>query len=205
MENLQQDEQEVPVIGFDNTHMQVWGSSAVWDEDDSQIVAGTMFSNNMQDLKAFFASQVTNSRKTLILRLSQYNGQRDRYLHSIQRKPSYLRKSTSDQNVRGYIYCFEHPAALDPRNSPETFFYVLAKQDEDIREKFIAHLNIAIAWPVQPEWGSYLLENGEYVGAVKNLPILGKDWSGAYRVTKSNSVWEDLIVAGLEGGSLSLN
>lgn len=199
---------EIPQMRLQNGEVQVDVFSAVWDSYNDQLVACGIAAPHKQQIKSILATLSVNSNRTLTLRTPHPQGgyYRSVYLKNTKKGFFHMSKSMTQTNAEGWVECIEHPANGDPRLLPDwDWFYVVTTEGQAFTKKFVDRLNLAIAWPVLPQWSEYLLEAGRYTKLVKALDIAGPGYEKGIMVYKDQSSWESLISAGMVGGSLSLN
>jgi hypothetical protein len=195
------DSDEVRVIRIANDQVLLPGHSAAWDDKNEQIVGMTVASTNQQSLEALWASLVTNSNKSIRVTIP---GDRTYYLKNAKRGYFRKRMPLTKAHARGYVETIIHPAAGDPSKSPKNYFYVLPRGNEELLPLFKSRLSKAIVWPVLDEWLNYLLEKGLEVRAISHLNVFGPDFAkGGFAVLKDDETWDEIIQAGLTGGSIS--
>lgn len=185
-----------------NEHTAVTASSAVWDEENDQIVAITIVSVIKQAIESIQASLCVNHRNWIGLK--EIDGISNTIsFTSARRKYRDTWVNTFASGAKAYVVNLEHPSTLDPRKISDNYFYVLATQDEDLLAKFSERLNMAIAWPIMPEWTTYLHEMGKEYDLVKPLSAAGKDYKAGLCVIGDDAAWENIVQAGLISGELT--
>jgi len=181
-----------------NDHASVACASALWDEDNKQLVAVTLVSSEQQSLRAIYATLVTNSKKTLSLDTSRGTV----YLQGARRGYKTVSGGLQALGAEGHVNSLVHPLAGNPQENAGDWFYVICRRGEsqaDLHLRFIERLQLAIPWPVRPEWAGYLYDNGP----VKTLEQSGPDFFGCL-VRKSAVDWEQIIHEGVTDGYLKV-
>jgi hypothetical protein len=197
---------ELLQMRLQNGETQVYAVNAVWDDKNRQLVACTMASSNKQSIQSILASLSTNSKRFLTLRGAGTYSYSSVYLEGARKGFFKMSKNMSVANAEGWVECIEHPATGDPRLLPDwDYFFVITTPGQDFTKKFVDRLNLAIPWPVLPEWGEYLLENGKSTRLIHDLKMAGPGYERGITVWKREDAWENLISAGVTGGTLSLN
>jgi hypothetical protein len=159
----------------------VYCTSALWSNDDQQLVAATIVSNAHETFRAIWASLATNSSKTLFLSYPGEYRWRDEQVVLKGARRGYTTVRAPLGNAAIYAAALLHPLAGDPSTLPEfkskkgdeeaatPSFYVVAIAGEDMAAKFEQRLAIALPWATQPGWAVYLLEAGQEAQLVKPL------------------------------------
>jgi hypothetical protein len=192
---------EIRVIRVANDQTMLPGHSVAWDDKNEQIAGMTIASTNQQSLHSIWASLVKNSVKSIRVTIP---GDRTYYLQNPRRGVFHKRMPLTKAHARGYVETIIHPAAGDPAKSPKNYFYVLPRGNEELLPLFKNRLSKAIVWPVQDNWLDYLLEKGLEVLAIRHLNVFGPDFAkGGYVVLKDDNIWQEIIEAGIVGGSIS--
>ena len=182
-----------------NDHVSVACSSALWDDDNKQLVAVTLASSEQQSLRAIYATLVTNSKKVISLDANSGTV----YLNSARRGYKVISGNLQGVGADGYVTSLLHPLTGNPQENTADWFYVVCRRGEsqaDLRARFVERLQLAIPWPVRPEWADYLCTNGP----VKSLDQSGPDFFGCC-VRKSAIDWETIIRDGLADGYLKVD
>lgn len=91
-------------------------------------------------------------------------------------------------------------SALKPKEGKP--FYVLAFNGDNAERLFAHRLNLALATPVLPEWGDYLLRTARQEGWLVVLETFGDCLSG-WRVDPT-APWNAAITVGLRTGDIQL-
>lgn len=196
--------QVVKWISIENESARLHAESVLWDDDNHQLVAALFAANDSQVSKAVMAGLMSNSEK--VGKTWLHVDYRTRvYLASA--KGRYVRVSrslSSDSNAAGSALAVLHPKAGNPREFVGDF-YVVATQDEDLRQKFRQRLDMAIQSPVKAEWANYLFCAGMEAGLVKNLSQFGTAFFGV-RVLRSDGEdrWVSIISDGLRNGEIKI-
>ena len=82
--------------------------------------------------------------------------------------------------------------------------YIVIAPGESLKDKFSERLDLAIPWPIQPEWAEYLLEAGQEKDLVQVLPSSGTDFTAGLRIKKNESLWQQVISDGLKRGCIQI-
>jgi len=181
-----------------NDHVSVVCSSLVWDGSSHQLVAATLVSPEQQSLRAITATLATNSKKSLSISV---NG-KSHYIQNTRRGFTSVSGNLVAVGAEGNVLSLLHPLAGNPQEQPGEYFYVVAAKDENLAAKFAERLNLAIPFPVQPEWAAYLLDAaGELVS---ELSLAGNDFPSAICVQRDIFAWQEVIQAGLKHGKINL-
>ena len=107
-------------------------------------------------------------------------------------------------NAEGTVTALLHPLSGDPQANPAEHFYIVVAPGETIAQKFSERLDLAIPWPIQPEWADYLLEAGQEAGLVQVLPGSGTDFQAGLRVEKNETRWQQVISDGLKQARITI-
>ncbi len=196
-------------IRLANDHALAFGSSAIWDTDPEtgipQLVAGQFYAPSQQVLKALYGNLVTNSRKFLTLYDTEH---RSHTLAGARRGYTRLGGNLTAAHAHGHLMVLEHPLASNPAEQTEAWFYVLGLLGEDVVKKFAERLDLAIPWPVQPDWAETLLNLGQEANLVvwceQTGPDTGKEYACGLHVSKDTDAWQAVISTGLQTGALVL-
>ena len=181
-----------------NEHVSVVCSSIVWDDTNHQLVAATLVSPEQQSLRAITATLATNSKKSLSISVDGTS----HYLQNARRGFTCVSGNLAAVGAEGHVLSLLHPLAGNPQEQAGEHFYVVAAKDEHLAAKFAERLNLAIPFPVQPEWAEYLLEaGGELVSA---LSLAGDDFPAAVCVQRDIFAWQEVIQQGLKQGKIKL-
>ena len=190
-------------VSIENESALVHAESALWDEDNCQLVAA-VFSGDKQITKAVMATLMTNSDKIKAWVKQGYTRVCD--LVSAKRRYTQVSRSLADANASGTAMAILHPLAGNPRESNQAHFYVVATPGEDLIQKFRERLDMATSLAVLPAWADYLLTAGREAGLVTELGTFGPTFAGL-RVSKTpygDDGWESVISAGLRSRIISL-
>ena len=182
-----------------NEHVSVVCSSAVWDDDNHQLVAATLVSPEQQSLRAIIATLATNSKKSLSISVDGTS----HYIQNARRGFTCISGNLAAAGAEGYVLSLLHPLAGNPQEQAGQHFYVVAAKDESLAPKFAERLNLAIPFPVQPAWAEYLLEAGEAL--VAPLSLAGEDYPAGICVQRDIFAWQEVIQTGLKAGSIHLS
>jgi hypothetical protein len=109
-------------------------------------------------------------------------------------------------NASGHAQAFLHRLAGDPRLYPrETFFYVVAEQEQDAAQIITERLQLAVHHTFEPRWANYVLKEGQAQSLITPLPILGNHFfSSGWKVSKDPGAWGEIILTGLQAGDLEI-
>jgi hypothetical protein len=184
-----------PVIRIYNDSAMVFASSAIWSLDEQQLVAAQVVSTSGELLKAIKATLANNNSKSFI---SIKTPDDSAYLKGARRGYVAIGNNLAQANAEGTVIALLHPLSGDPQANTADYFYLVATPGESLSQKFAERLDLAIPWPIQPEWAEYLLEVGKKAGLVQALPVSGTDFSAGLRVVKNESRWQQVIAAGLK-------
>jgi hypothetical protein len=190
-----------PVIRIANESAMVFASSAIWSTDDQQLVAAQVVSTSQDLLKAIKASLANNNSKSYVtIKTSDDSA----YLKGARKGYVAVGNNLAQANAEGTVTALLHPLSGDPQANTAEHFYLVVIPGESLAEKFAERLDLAIPWPIQPEWAEYLLETGQKTGLVQPLTASGTDFSAGLRVVKNESQWQQVIAAGLKTGHISI-
>lgn len=182
-------------------HVSVVCSSAAWDMENHQLVAGTLVSPSTQSLRAITATLATNSKKGLTLSVDGSS----HYLQNTRRGFTAISGSLTVSGAEGNVLTIVHPLTGNPQEQPADYFYVLAPKEQNLADIFCERLALAIAWPTQPEWVSYLMEAGSEKELVQHLDTCGPDFGSALCVLKNETGWKTIIESGLAEGRIGIS
>jgi hypothetical protein len=188
---------------LENESARVHAESALWDEDNHQLVAA-IFAADRQLAKAVLASLMTNSDKFNTWLRIGYGA--NIYLASAKRRYTQVSRSLTEANASGAATAILHPLTGNPTESARTFFYVVATPGEDLQKKFRERLDMALPLAILPGWAEYLLMAGREAGLVAELEAFGSTFAGL-RVSKTaygEDGWEVVISAGLRSDAITL-
>jgi hypothetical protein len=191
-----------PIIRITNDSAMLFASSATWSPDDQQLVATQVVTTSQELLKAIKASLATNNRKSYI---TVKTPEDSAYLKGARRGFITATNSLTQANAEGTVSALLHPLSGDPQAHTDDHFYLVITPEEDLSEKFVERLDLAIPWPLQPEWAEYLLEAGKRAGLVEELPTVGTDFSAGLKVLKNETKWQQVISTGLKQGRISIS
>ncbi len=187
-------------LRLSNEHVSVVCGSLAWDEEHHQLVAATLVSPEAQSLRAITATLATNAKKSLTITI-------DGESHFIQNtRRGFIRVSgnLSAVGAEGHILSLLHPLTGNPQEQSDDVFYVVASQAETLPTKFAERLNLAIPFPVKPEWAEYLLDAGLQAGLVQELSQTGDDFPAVVCVQRQVFAWQEIIERGLKKGVIKL-
>ena len=190
-----------PIIRITNESAMLFASSAIWSPQDQQLVAAQVVTTSQDLLKAIKATLAnSNSKSYLTVKTPEDSA----YLKSARRGFVSVSNSLVQANAEGTVTAMQHPLSGDPQANSEDHFFIVVAPGENVRAKFAERLDLAIPWPVQQEWSDYLLEAGKKAGLVEILPNSGNDFSSGIRVTKNETLWQQLISGGLKKGQIKI-
>jgi hypothetical protein len=198
----EQDEKGVEVITLLTEHVRLAASSAVWDDQDSQLVAAQVMFTDPQEIKALRATLANNSSKEWLRVVTEED---NAFLRGARRGFIGVSAGMSKQHAQGNVAALLNPLTGDPQMFSEDHFYVVATPGEDITEKFVQRLDLATPWPADPQWGEYLIESGVERGLVTMLKTAAGDFETALRVEKDAEGWREVIQRGLSEGQIALH
>jgi len=182
-----------------NDSIQAIASAAICDENRMQLVALQYMPNDAQIAKAIRATLANNNSKEFIT----ISGAGERYTLRGAKKgfPAAVvnTKSKTTQGASVGVVVLVNPLTGDPQLWTEDYFYVIATPNQDLEAEFVTRLNLALPWPVQPEWANYLLAEGRSGDLVQDLAIIGDEFAKAVAVHKNDEGWREIIAKGLEG------
>jgi hypothetical protein len=187
-------------LRLSNEHISVVCGSLAWDEEHHQLVAATLVSPEAQSLRAITATLATNAKKSLTITI-------DGESHFIQNtRRGFIRISGNLAAVgaEGHLLTILNPLTGNPQDQSDEVFYVVASQAETLAAKFAERLNLAIPFPVRPEWAEYLLETGLQAGLVQTLSLAGEDFPAAVSVQRQVFAWQEILEHGLKKGVIQL-
>ena len=190
-----------PVIRIANDSAMVFASSAIWSPEDQQLVATQVVTTSQDLLKAVKATLANNNTKSF---LTIKTPDDSAYLKGARRGFVTVASSLTPANAEGTVTALLHPLSGDPQANAADYFYLVVPPDEEISQKFAERLDLAIPWPIQPEWADFLLEAGQDAGLVEVLPQSGDDFQAGLRVSKNETKWQQVISHGLKQGRISI-
>jgi hypothetical protein len=190
-----------PVIRITNESALVFASSAIWSTEDQQLVAAQVVSTSQDLLKAIKASLANNNTKSYVTIKTPDDSA---YLKGARRGYVTVGNNLAQANAKGIVTALLHPLSGDPQANTAEHFYLVVVPGERLPQKFAERLDLAIPWPIQPEWADYLLEAGQKVGLVQPLTASGTDFCAGLRVEKNESQWQQVIAAGLKQGTITI-
>ncbi len=195
-------------IHLSNNHANALAISLVYDpehKDGNMLVAVVLAASSIQMLEALKAEMEKNSGN----HFTAYVGENVSIpLTAAGRGYTNAKALFLKANASGVARAHLHPLAGDPRLHPkENFFYAVVEHGIDPVQKFGQRLELATFHTVIPDWYAWLLRQGQIQGLITTLPVMGQDdtfFSSAYRVSKDNSAWGDLIRHGLTAHAITL-
>ncbi len=191
-----------PLIRITNESAMVFASSAIWDIEHQQLVAAQVVTTSQELLKAIKATLANSNGKSY---LTVKTPDDSAYLKSARRGYVHVSNDLARANAQGSVTALLHPLSGDPQAHSFEHLYIVIAPGESLKEKFAERLDLAIPWPIQPEWSEYLLEAGKRAGLIEVLPACGQDFSAGLRVSKNESKWHELISTGLKSGRISIS
>jgi hypothetical protein len=195
--------EQITWASLENESARVHAESALWDEDNHQLVAA-VFAGDRQIVRAVMASLMTNSDKLNAWIRAGYGART--YLSSAKRRYTQVSRSLSEAHVSGAATVVLHPLAGNPTEYARDFFYVIATPGEDLLKKFRERLDMALPLAILPGWAEYLLTAGREAGLVAELEAFGSTFSGL-RVSKTaygEQGWETVLSSGLRTHAIAL-
>jgi hypothetical protein len=191
------------VVTIMTEHVRLAASSAVWDNENGQLVAAQVMFTDQQEIKALRATLANNSTREWLRVITKDD---NAYLRGARRGFIGVSANMSRQNAQGNVAALLNPLTGDPQLFNDDYFYVVATPGEDITEKFVQRLDLAAPWPVDPAWGEYLINHGMTDGLVTKLTMASptNDFGEALRVEKDEEGWRRLIMQGLQEGHIAV-
>lgn len=200
---LDEDKSEkTPVIRISNESAMLFASSAIWDNDEQQLVAAHVCTAHPDLLKAIKATLANNGGKNF---LTVKAPEADAFLKGARRGFISVNNNLTAANAEGTVTAMLHPLSGDPQANTAEHFYIVVAPDEKLSQKFAERLDLAIPWPIRPEWADYLLEIGQEEGLVHVLPGSGEDFTAGLRIVKNESKWAQVITQGLKQERIALD
>jgi len=193
---------KLKALRVSNKHVSIAASYLVWDTKNEQLVAAQLAATDKQSIESVWATYVTNSKRNISLKTGKYYWD-STIVDNAQKGGAKIARTMDSLNARGYSLTIEHPACGDPRTDKWHYFYVLSLKSENFMPLFIQRLDMAIVWPVLPEWGNYMYEMGEEQGLIKPLSMEGPGYESGVCITKNTESWQAIIEAGFAGGHLN--
>ena len=197
----QAEEKVPPIIRITNDSAMLFASSVIWDEDEQQLVATQVVTTSQDLLKAIKATLATNNSKSF---LTVKTPDDSAFLKGARRGFATISNNLSQANAEGTVTALLHPLSGDPQAQQCEYFYIIAVPGEQLAQKFVERLDLAIPWPLQPEWAEYLLEAGQKAGLVQPLTRTGSDFSAGLRVLKNESKWGQVVSDGLKTDRIAI-
>jgi hypothetical protein len=191
-----------PVIRITNESAMLFASSAIWDNDQQQLVAAQVVTTSQDLLKAIKATLANNGGKNY---LTVKAPETDAFLKGAKRGYINVSNSLVAANADGTVTMLLHPLSGDPQANAAEHFYIVVAPGENLKQKFTERLDLAIPWPIQADWADYLLEAGQVEDLVYLLPDSGKDFTAGFRVLKNEGKWQQLIATGLQSGRIQIS
>ena len=197
----QAEEKVPPIIRITNDSAMLFASSVIWDEDEQQLVATQVVTTSQDLLKAIKATLATNNSKSF---LTVKTPDDSAFLKGARRGFATISNNLAQANAEGTVTALLHPLSGDPQAQQCEYFYIIAVPGEQLAQKFVERLDLAIPWPLQPEWADYLLEAGQKAGLVQPLTRTGSDFSAGLRVLKNESKWGQVVSDGLKTDRIAI-
>ena len=181
-------------ISITNEHAQIFAACVIFDSENEQLVAAVIpyahGGNHAELLKAIKASLSTNSERWITVRSENgttiLKGARQGYIVS----SNSMRQASAEGRVEVWL----HPATASPLSTDRDYFYLLAYAESNLERLFVDRLNLAVPWPVKPEWSDLIFNAGMQVGMITNLPIVGQSrYTIALRIDKNPDKWAVII------------
>lgn len=191
-----------PIIRIMNESAMVFASSAIWSNDDQQLVAAQVVSTSQDLLKAIKASLANNNSKSYVTVKTPDDSA---YLKGARKGYVAVGNNLAQANAEGVVTTLLHPLSGDPQANSAEYFYIVVTPQESLTKKFTERLDLAIPWSIQPEWAEYLLEMGMKAGLVQHLNVSGSNFTAGLRVVKNESEWQQVISVGLKQGTITIS
>jgi len=185
-------------LRIETEHVSIVGSAVVYDPQHSVLVAAQIMPESKEVLTALRATLAHNGNKDWVT----VRGKNTAYLRGAKIGYVTIGANMSKENALGGVVVLLHPLTGDPQLVKKDHFYVVTTKDEKLVDKFTDRLQLAISWPIQPEWGEYLLEKGERAGLTSKLRIEGDEFKEAIRVEIDEARWEAAIVSGIKNDAI---
>jgi hypothetical protein len=194
--------EKTPIIRITNDSAMLFASSAIWDEDEQQLVAAQVVTAHADLLKAIKATLANNGGKNfLTVKAPDANA----LLKGARRGFVCVNNNLTAANAEGIVTALLHPLSGDPQANTAEHFYLVVAPSEKLSQKFSERLDLAIPWPIRTEWADFLLEAGQEEGLVHVLPGSGEDFAAGLRVDKNEAKWAQVISHGLKQGRITLD
>jgi hypothetical protein len=208
-------------ISLSNAHARASVLSAVWSPQDSQLVAVVLAATDKAVLTALKAELEKNNKNALVALAGDVKAE----LAGAKRGHVHVSATLEKVNAQGHVTALLHWRAHDPRIAgnvkaakadsefppAENYFYVVARHGDCLPTLFLERLQLALAWPLKPEWAELLLTMGQDAELVEYLPIglpqelepicpqaHGFTFQAALRVVKCDDRWGTVISQALE-------
>jgi hypothetical protein len=152
-------------------------------------------------LKAIKATLANNNAKSF---LTVKTPDDSAYLKSARKGYISANNNLTQANAEGTVTALLHPLSGDPQANSAEHFFLVVTPGEDLNQRFAERLDLAIPWPIQPEWADYLLEAGQESDLVQVLPSSGTDFTAGLRIKKNESLWQQVISDGLKNGRIQI-
>lgn len=178
-------------------------------EDDNLVIAAVVAASTVELIRAIKAQMEKNGGNGLTAVNVKSFQDNTLHLRGAGRGYIYVPQPLSKVHANGAVAVFLHKAASDPRlGDPEAPFYVVTESDDPgaVTAAFVERLRVASRQTVLPEWGDYLLQEGERLSLVTGLTLTGSGrfFKAALRVERKDNTWADIIGLGLREGHISL-
>ena len=211
------------MIRIANDHVSINCLSAVWSDLDQQLVAALVTGGTKLEITAIKAEIEKNGLGQL-----RISGDANAYLNGARRGFLFHLVPMERFNAHGYMAVLMNRRSHDPKavitdavskqkdgdeNAGE-FFYVVARNGDDLNDLFVQRLQLAISYPVRPEWAEQLLQLGsdnylvhgldlalasEMEEHIKNAPdTKGLAFMAGLRVVRDSEAWGELISSAVE-------
>ena len=182
-------------ISITNEHAQIFAACVIFDRDDEQLVAAVIpyahGGNHAELLKAIKASLTTNSDRWITVRsedlgTTMLKGAKQGYIVS----SAAMRQASAEGRVEVWL----HTATGSPQSTDRDYFYLLAYAESNLEQLFVDRLNLAVPWPIKPEWADLIFNAALQAGLITNLPIVGQSrYTIALRIDKNPDKWAVII------------
>ena len=159
-------------------------------------------SNLCHDRKGFDHKYATNNSKSY---LTVKTPDDSAYLKGARKGFITVSNNLAQANAEGTVTELLHPLSGDPQAHTNDYFFLVVAPGESLSCRFIERLDLAIPWPIQPEWADYLLEAGKRAGLVEVLPKSGNDFTAGLRLLKNETQWQQVISEGLKQGCIAIS
>lgn len=188
-------------VAISNESAMIYASSVVTSPSDSLLIAAHVVSSSQELLRAIKASLATNSKKFLHIRPTEGST-----IHVQGARKGYTGVSANLANAHaeGYAAVWLHPLCGNPQDHTEDHFFVVSTTALGFHDLFTERLNLAIPWPVKPEWAAWLITQGADAKLIEPLYTDGPDFPACVRVLKDPARWAGIISHGLQTGNITI-